>query len=76
MVDKAGEWEFRFKFCARCPAGFRDRANRCGGVGVSNYYIGIYGEGKLEGKGCRRLKIQYETVGESVKIGNLGTQND
>jgi hypothetical protein len=60
----------------RYPAGFQNRANRCGGVDVSIYYIGIYGEGKLEGKGCRSLKIQYKTVGKSVNIGNLGTQND
>jgi len=54
-------------------AGCVEGVGKSGRVGVSNYYIGIYREGKLEGKGCRSLNIQYKTVGKSVNIGNLGT---
>jgi len=75
IVNGMGEWGLRFKFDA-LPAEPQDRVNRCGGVGESDYYIGICGEGKLEGKGCQSLEIPYETVGKSVKIGNLSTQYD
>ena len=51
MMVKVGEWGLRFK-CDALSAEPQDRANRCAGVGVSNYYIGIYGEGKWKGRGA------------------------
>ena len=66
---------YGFKFDG-LPGKSQDRVYCCGGIGVSDYYIGIYGEGKLEGNGRWSLKIQYETLGKSVNIVNLGMQND
>jgi hypothetical protein len=49
MVNEAGEWGLVFQFDG-LVAELQDWANGYDGIGVSNYYIVINGEGKLEGQ--------------------------